>query len=198
MTVPKKYSKINGKFDERLDYMTGRHSKTTFFRMDVRFPKDYPHDGTNDHFTDFLKLWKEPLTKKGIETQYVWGREQDTSENPHYHVAVLVDGNRIQHVNRIVNDASKIWKGITASSKDGLIDYCSNYNGRKVSKEIWIKRPPSKKTGEELIQLAQEFESGKEDVRYRAHYLGKARSKGNVPRGVREYGASELPKPRKW
>jgi len=197
MTVKKDYSNINKKFDERLDHMIDKHNKVTFFRFDVRFPENYPHDGTNHDLSNFIKLLKEPLTRDGNEMHYVWCREKKTSENPHYHVAALVDGSQTQRADGILQNASDIWQNITGSSKEGLIDYCSSFHGQKVQKQIRIDRPSSKKDGDVLAQQRQRFEAKMDEVRKRAHYLGKDNQKGDVPNRVREYGASELPKARK-
>jgi hypothetical protein len=197
MTVEKNYAKINDKFDERLEHMIDNHNKVTFFRFDVHFPEDYPHDGTNKDFSTLLKRVKEPLTKAGNDLHYVWCREQKTSENPHYHVDALVNGNRTQRVDGILQEVSNRWKEITGSPKNGLIDHCNRFNGERVPTQIRIDRPSSAKEGEELIELRQEFEAQKEEARKRAHYLGKSDQKGNVPKRVREYGASQLPKGRK-
>ena len=194
MTVEKNFAKINDKFDERLEYMTDKHNKVTFFRFDVHFPKDYPHDGTNKNLSKLLKRLKEPLTKTGNEMHYVWCREQDTSENPHYHAAGLVNGNRTQRVDGILQEVSNDWKEITGSPKNGLIDHCNQFKGERVPTQIRIDRPASAKEGQELIELRQQFEEKRDEVRKRAHYLGKTDQKGNVPRRVREYGASELRK----
>jgi hypothetical protein len=194
MTVEKNYAKINDKFDERLEYMTNNHNKVTFFRFDVHFPKDYPHDGTNKDLSKLLKRLKEPLTKAGNEMHYVWCREQDSSENPHYHFAGLVDGNYTQQVYGILQEVSNDWKEITSSPKDGLIDHCNHFKGERVPTQIRIDRPSSAKEGEELVELCQQFEAKKDEARKRAHYLGKNDQKGNVPSRVREYGASELRK----
>lgn len=194
MTVKKDYSIINKKFDERFDYMTAKHNKVTFFRFDVRYPEDHPHDGTNRDFSELLKQLKEPLTKIGNEMHYAWCREKETSENPHYHVAILLNGSYTQRVDGILQNANGIWGNIVGSPKKGLIDYCNRFSGERVAKQIRIDRPSSKKEGEELAQQQQEFEANKVAVRVRAHYLGKSDQKGDVPKRVREYGASELPK----
>jgi hypothetical protein len=78
-----------------------------------------------------------------------------------------------------------------------LIDHCNRYQGKRVPTQIRIDRPSSAKEGEELIELRRQFEAKKEEARKRAHYLGKNDQKGHVPKRVREYGASQLPKGRK-
>ena len=194
MTVEKNYAKINDKFDERLEHMIDNHNKVTFFRFDVHFPEDYPHDGTNKDISTLFKRVKEPLTKAGNELHYVWCREQNTSENPHYHASALVNGNHTRRVDGILQDASNRWKEITGSPKNGLIDHCNQYQGKRVPTQIRIDRPSSAKEGQELIELRQQFEAKKDEARKRAHYLGKDDQKGDVPKRVREYGASELRK----
>ena len=194
MTTTKDYSIINHKFDERLEDMLNKHNKVLYFRLDSRHDKDIPHDKTNRHFRNLMKNLKEPLTRDGIEMQYVWCREKKTSENPHYHLAALVDGSRVQQAHGILLDANKIWKNITGSSKEGLIDFCNHVDGKKVPPQVRIDRPSSKKDGEELARQELKFENKKAVVLKRAHYLGKDNQKGDVPSRVREHGASLLPK----
>ncbi|MDR3414310.1 MAG: inovirus-type Gp2 protein [Formivibrio sp.] len=194
MTVIKDYTKINEKFDERLEHMIDKHSKVTFFRYDVRFPNDHPHNGKNDEFSEFQTRLKEQLTRHGIENQNIWCREQKTSENPHYHVAALVNGNLTQRVGGILENAKNIWGNIIGSQEPGLINHCGSFNDQNIPYQIRIDRPSSKKEGEKLLEQQAKFESKIKQVRKRAHYLGKDQQKGNVPKGVREYGASELPK----
>lgn len=193
MDLGKNYSKINDQFDKRLKYMMEKHNKVTFGRFDPRFPEDYIHDGTNSELSDLLKSLKEKLTRNGVEMRYVWCREKNTSENPHYHVAFLVNGSHIQNVGGILQDASDIWGRITESKKEGLIDYCSTFDGKKVPRQIRIDRPSSVKEGEELKSQQRKLEENTKKVLQRAHYLGKNTQKGNVPKRVREFGASELP-----
>lgn len=161
MTMQKNYSVINRKFDDRLDHMTSQHNKVTFFRFDVQFPKDYPHDGTNQDFSNFLKLLKEPLTRQDNEMHYVWCREQNKSENPHHHVAALVNGSQTQRVDGILQHAADIWERITGSSGEGLIDHCNRFKGQSVPAQIRIDRPSSKKTGDEFAQQVQALEECK-------------------------------------
>ena len=78
-----------------------------------------------------------------------------------------------------------------------MIDHCNRFRGEKVPTQIRIDRPSSAKEGQELIELRQQFEAKKDEARKRAHYLGKDDQKGDVPKRVREYGASELLKGRK-
>lgn len=192
MAEEKNYSKINGQFDDRLNYMLKKHNKVTFSRFDPRFPEKYTHDGGNSEISKLLKLLKEQLTRNNTEVHYVWCREKKTSENPHYHVALLVNGSHVQNVYGILQNTSDIWKRITESEKEGLIDHCSTFDGEKVAKQIRLDRPSSVKQGEELALQERQFEKDIEEVRKRAHYLGKDRQKGDVPKGVREFGASEL------
>jgi len=193
MRRKKDYSKIQQKFDERLDHMTENKCKVTFFRMDVRFPKDYPHDGTNSDFSSLMKLLKEKRSRddKG-DFHYVWGREQNKSENPHYHLAGIVDGNKTQNARGILSDADEIWGRITASPKKGLVDFCNRENGKKVEPYFRIDRPAGNSTGEKLATEEEAFKEGRRKAAERASYIAKPKTKGKAPLRVREYGASEL------
>ena len=79
------------------------------------------------------------------------------------------------------------------SPKVGLINHCDYFNGQRVEKQIQIERPSPNRADLALTQQHWEFDTKIEEVRKRAHYLGKDEQKGDVPKGVREYGSSELP-----
>lgn len=57
-----------------------------------------------------------------------------------------------------MRDANKIWKNITGSSKEGLIDHCNRHEGKKVKPQILLDRPSSKKDGDELARQQREFQ----------------------------------------
>ena len=203
MSRRKDYSQIMDKFVERLDYMTDKHRKVLFLRCDVRFPKGYTAKGTNEEFLTLMQDTRSGMKERGIEMQDVWAREQVRSENPraqkqnenpHYHVAILLNGSKVQNAMPVLQGISETWKKITSSPKDGLIDHANrDEKRRKVPPETHINRPSSEASGEVLVEQTAKFEEAKDEAICRTDYLSKAYSKGNAPPGVREFGSSELP-----
>jgi len=179
-----------------LSYMTAKHFRVLFFRFDVRFPHGYPHNGLNSELSELLKLIKEAYTRDGIELHYVWAREQDTSDVPHYHVAMTVNGSRVQDPRGIQHMAERIWQRITGVSYSGLIDFCCHdYRGQATYSHIMIERCPEDATGEVALTRQRCFEAACAEALQRGSYLAKTHTKGNAPFRVREYGASRLPTP---
>lgn len=175
------------------DRMTERFSRVLCVRIDVRFPADYPHDGLNREIGDMTKRLREGLGFHGIEVQYIWTREQKTSENPHYHLMVFVDGHEVTSPYRIFSAAERLWGNIIGVSARGLIDHCNHdHNGIAAYNGIMLLRPRDKASGQEFDEQSQEFDNSRAYVLSRASYLAKTHTKGNAPYRVREYGYSQL------
>jgi hypothetical protein len=49
------------------------------------------------------------FSRKGYAPQYVARREQVTSENQHYHVGILLDGNKKRSINAVRETIEKHW-----------------------------------------------------------------------------------------
>lgn len=201
--MKKDYSVIQDKFNERLDYMTRKHCKVTLVRMDCRFPESFPSEEVKGTFPKFIRKFKEGLARKSVDTEHVWCREMNKSDKPHYHLAVLADGSKVRAMG-LQLDAERIWGNTVkkknegpeggGSSNSGLVDFCNNHRGKKVSSEILIQRPsPKADPATQKLQQA-EFEKKCEEARSRAAYLAKDETKGNVPPRIREHGCSRLKK----
>lgn len=177
---------IMGVIENICDRMVARFSRVLCVRIDVRFPADYPHDGMNSEIGEMTKRLRESLGFHGIEVQYVWVREQKTSDNPHYHLMVFVDGHEVRSPYRIFSAAERFWGNIIGASAKGLIDHCNHeYNGDRAHNGIMLRRPTNEVSG-------QEFDDARAYVLFRAAYLAKTHTKGNAPYRVREYGYSQL------
>lgn len=175
------------------DRMTARFSRVLCIRMDVRFPTNYPHGGLNREIGDLTKRLRESLGFHGIEVQYVWAREQNESDNPHYHLMVFVNGHEVESPYRIFSAAERLWGNIVGINAKGLIDHCNHdYNGTQARNEIMLCRPTNKASGQKLDEQRRKFDKARADVLSRATYLAKTRTKGDAPYRVREYGYSQL------
>lgn len=196
MRRKKDYTTIDRKFQERLDYMTTKHRKVLFVRMDPRLPEETDPNEVKGKISRLVSRLKESQKSKGVEIQDVWCREKDTSDVPHYHVVVLANGSEVQNPKIITEDAQRLWQSITKSDKKGLIDYCSRHRNLDPSKtsSLMITRPSSRAEGDELLRQQAAFNEAKDKARNRVAYLSKTNTKGNVQKREREYGASEIPK----
>jgi hypothetical protein len=180
---------IATRIHDRINDMIGNHCKVLFIRMDVRFPKGYPHCGDNKEISTLMRWLKEPNTINGIKIHYVWVRERDSSECPHYHLILLVNGSMIQNPMGLLQSAERIWNGVVGVKYPGLVHLCSH--GQDLGC-IMIKRPSSNATGERLNYQTISFDEALAEALQRAAYLAKSHSKGNVPKRVRQYGCSRI------
>ncbi|UDQ98866.1 inovirus-type Gp2 protein [Lentisphaerota bacterium WC36G] len=65
---------------------------------------DYDPNLTNKYISDTLASFRKTMLNRKIKTEYVWVREighQETHEGLHYHIAVVLDGKKIQSSNNI-------------------------------------------------------------------------------------------------
>ncbi|WP_404375250.1 inovirus-type Gp2 protein [Vreelandella aquamarina] len=72
--------------------------RTFIFRADLKFPafmeRSSMHD--NNHvLSRFFRFFKYELTKASapyrMSLRYIWAREQDTSDKPHYHLVIMLN-----------------------------------------------------------------------------------------------------------
>lgn len=175
----------------RQDYMITRHCKVLFVRMDVRFPKGYPNENmSNDDISKLMKSLSEFYKYQGVVMHYIWAREQDTSDLPHYHIALFVNGSEVQNPMGIFQKAEQIWNRITGVSYRGLIHFCDHdhENG-----SIMIRRPSRMAGGEDLAYQQQMYDAAYAEALRRGSYLAKTYTKDIPPphRG-RRFGSSQL------
>lgn len=174
------------KIQERVHHMVQRHSKTLIIRFDVRYPQHHPIPERNDHISNLIRVLKEWYSVNNIESHYVWVREQNTSDTPHYHIMFLVNGSKIQHGSGLVHSAEKLWATILNMPwVEGLIHYCDLDQGRSW---LMLERPPINSST--LDQ--QYFQADIQNVLARLSYLAKTYTKGHAPYRVREFGCSLL------
>ncbi|HFD4028179.1 inovirus Gp2 family protein [Vibrio parahaemolyticus] len=81
-------------FDKTLE----EYPRVYVLRFDLRFPQGY-FTNDSDHISKFIESLKAKMdsdlnrkNKRGMcNLRYVWAKEQDTSDNPHYHVAIFLN-----------------------------------------------------------------------------------------------------------
>lgn len=133
----------------------------------VRF--DLHQQSATDTSERVSKFFKNLIrwAKKHYDTDYVgyyWTREQERAKHQHYHVYVLIDGDKCRSGTRVWQKAKDYWR-----------DPRGGYHVTK----------PKHKMLDSADSLA--------DAVHWASYLAKARGKGYRPAQAKDYGASRLP-----
>lgn len=172
--------------EKQFDYAEATKSKIFFMRYDVRIPENmYIKD--NKTFRDFQANFMKNLSRKGLKPQYIAVREQSREKHQHYHVALLLDGQKTQSIHNHIQTAERLWNSalqLPERAKGyGLIDDCSQ--SRTGEKQI---------NGVMLRKDDPEMQTKKEDCFRRASYLAKCNTKGNAPKYQREVFTSKIPK----
>ena len=170
----------------QFDYAEESKSKVYFFRYDARFPENM-HPKGNEIFSDFQANFMKNLSRQGLKPQYVAVREQSTEKHQHYHVVVLLDGQKTQSIHNHIQTAERLWDSALGleprENGYGLIDDCTT--SRTGEKQV---------NGVMLRADDPDMESKKDDCFRRASYLAKTNSKGNAPKFKREMFSSRIPK----
>lgn len=88
------------RIQQTLDYAFNEYPRICAIRFDLRFPMFYFASDSDaiSKFTASLKAQiKANLKRKRKEgmcnLRYIWVKEQELSDNPHYHVVILLNGN---------------------------------------------------------------------------------------------------------
>ena len=127
------------------------------------------------------------LSRKGLKPQYVAVREQSKEKHQHYHVALLLDGQKTQSIHNHIQTAERLWDltlGLPEKENGyGLIDDCTtNRNGDKQENGVMLRYDDPWRYDK------------KESCFRRASYLAKTTTKSNTPKGQRELFSSRIPK----
>ena len=178
-------TKILNEIERQFGYAEATKSKTLFMRYDIRFPKGYSH-ADNEIFREFQAKFMKNLSRQGLKPQYIAVREQSREKHQHYHVALLLDGQKTQSIHNHIQTAERLWDttlGLPAKENGyGLIDDCTK--SRSGAKQI---------NGVMLRRDDPEYNTKKADCFRRASYLAKTNTKGNAPKGQREMFSSRIP-----
>ena len=179
-------TKILNEIERQFDYAEENKSKIFFMRYDIRFPEGYDHTD-NGVFRAFQSKFMKNLSRQGLKPQYVAVREQSREKHQHYHVALLLDGQKTQSIHNHIQTAERLWDstlGLPARENGyGLIDDCTtNRHGEPQENGV-------------MLRYDDPFRGNKKDDCFRrASYLAKTNTKGTAPKGQRELFSSRIPK----
>lgn len=114
-----------------------RHNKVFSCRMDIRLPQDRNQAKTKKEpkkfIGDFMSVYTNDLARKGYDPDYVVKMEQKTSENPHFHAQIFVDGNKVKDQKELVEKGERLIEkqlGMEEGAATGLINYGSGKRER--------------------------------------------------------------------
>jgi hypothetical protein len=139
------YEEILMALKSLFESMINRNSRIYFSMYTLRFPagsvSSYPSD--NSLISKFVEALMRQYRNMGCDAQYIWARENSSTGQFHYHLVLLVDGNKVQNAHLILKAATKIWqrcldidnaKGLINVSKIDEFEPGSNKNGIKINK----------------------------------------------------------------
>jgi hypothetical protein len=182
---------------ERLNALVHRFARTFVVRLDIRFPTSYHSTGTSWEISMLMKRLVEIYAanpsdpSQRVMLHYVVVREQDTSPNPHYHLALMFDGSKVDNGWEVLSHAQAIWMRIVGETAQGFVHLCDS----KFSRHDGIKiQSPRKESRDSVLEAEQaEFHHAYDAVVKWLMYLAKTDTKGSAPVRAKEFFCSTLP-----
>ena len=160
------YPNIIEKIVEQLDICLAVHKRVLVVRFDLSLDE---YSGDNQTISTFINRQKQRMFKTyGVKNiGHAWKREQETSKAQHYHVALFIDGNKIQHPSKLLRQIKAKWfkHGRCWTPND-----CFYY----------------------LDKSKSNFKQTRGEAIYRLSYLGKTRGTGYKDVQAKNYSVSRL------
>ncbi|WP_429182755.1 YagK/YfjJ domain-containing protein [Aeromonas rivipollensis] len=154
------YTKPLSEMIRRIKEAVTCYRRVLFVRLDLSMGEG---EATSERLSAFLKQAGRYVTREhGTRLEYVWCREQEKAKRQHYHLAILIDGDKLRHPARLYEELAEIWQ-----RKGGRISIPENGYLMTDSHNI-------------------------AEAVYRISYLAKERGKGYRPDGVRDFGYSQI------
>ncbi|WP_053952077.1 YagK/YfjJ domain-containing protein [Candidatus Thioglobus autotrophicus] len=158
------YKKILLSFIEQLDTAIQIHGRVLVLRSDFHM-NFYTSD--NKIFSNYIKNIKQYLKRHYDITNigYQWVREQEKAKKQHYHLVLMLDGNKIRHPSKL----------------------------NKIMKSKWLPRGHMH-IPENCFYLIDKdnIEKQRPEAIYRASYMAKSRGKGVRPAQTKDFYCSRL------
>jgi protein GP2 len=103
------YREILSAIHDQLAAMLSHHSRAMVLRMDLHVERLTPD---NLVLSRFLEKVKKRLSQhyKAKRMGYVWVREMEQAKKQHYHLALFIDGNKIQHPAKLIHWIDARWQ----------------------------------------------------------------------------------------
>jgi hypothetical protein len=156
--MPKPMKALGERFCDVLE----QHSKALIVRFDLHVPQYTEDNAQISEFMAKLNYWIKSHYKGVNEVRYVWVRELEKAKQQHYHVVLMLNGNKIRNPYYIHEKGKEIWSSLRGTS----------YH---ISKHHHFLR-------DDHDSICEAF--------YHISYLAKARGKGYKPHRTKNYGAN--------
>jgi len=147
---------------ERFCDVIEQHSQVLIVRFDLHVPQYTEDNAQVSEFMAKLSYWTKRHYKGVNEVRYVWVREHEKAKQQHYHVVLMLNGNKIRNPYYIHEKGKEIWSSLRGTS----------YH---ISKHHHFHR-------DDHDSICEAF--------YHISYLAKARGKGYKPHHTKNYGAN--------
>jgi len=170
----------------RLRFMTECHSFVLILRYDLRFPQHAQFDDYRYALQNFMNTFSVYLKRRGVHYHYVWVKEIESSDNPHYHCVFIVSADQGESSYLLNQEAQKIWSricsGSYSSASMSLLHFCPRrLHDGSIQWDVLISRDDPN------------FEFEFRDIYYWLSYLAKTNTKTfNPGRGDRWWGSSQF------
>ena len=160
------FSNIIEKIVEQLDICLAIHKRVLVVRFDLSLDE---YSGDNQTISTFINRQKQRMFKtyRVKNIGHAWKREQETSKAQHYHVALFIDGNKIQHPSKLLRQIKAKW---FKHGRCWIPDDCFYY----------------------LDESKTNFKQMRGEAIYRLSYLGKTRGTGYKDVQAKNYSVSRL------
>ena len=120
-----------------INYYLSKSRRMFYMRLDLRFPKNFIFKmSIGQYVSKFNRKFMKKLRKKKLFPKYLRAREQNISDNPHYHYALLLNGYKIIDYYKISKLADSVWDSILGGAYprrtdsrrrlSGVVDRCSS------------------------------------------------------------------------
>lgn len=159
------YIEILQTIGAQLNAMLSYHSKVLVFRFDLHIER-YSRD--NQQLSRFIEKIKRRIQSHygAKRLGYIWVREHEKAKQQHYHIALFIDGNKVQHPGRLVHWIDKHWQ------------------------DRGHPKPYTPKNCFDVVTRKNEV--AKQRVFKRLSYLAKTRGKGYRDKAVNDYSSSRI------
>ncbi len=157
-----------------LEAATSRHNKVLSWRMDIRFPqgKDI-QKRPNEFIKSFMSSYTKNLARKKLDPDYAVKMERETSKNPHFHIQMVTNGNKVKDYRKQIEVAEGLLAeqlNLQPDEAKGLIDKCNRgKDGKPVKNGIMIRRG------------SPDFDKQFDAVHKQMSYLAKSKDSDNIP-----------------
>jgi len=102
------YTEIIKRFVDQLDIALSIHRRLLVHRVDLHTTYYSPNNKIISRFMNRAKQW----IKRNYDIEsigYIWAREQERSKQQHYHLAILLDGDKIRHPKKLNEKLREMW-----------------------------------------------------------------------------------------